>query len=250
MAAVRVIPCLDISNGRIVKGVKFQDLRDAGDPVSRSVAYEAQGGDEVVLLDISATPEQRAHATATVEAVRGAISIPLLVGGGIREVADAARLLEAGADKIGVNSAAVDNPELVPTLSTRYGAQCTIVAVDAARVGSGWRVVVNGGRDRTDLDAVSWCRRVAETGAGEILLTSWDQDGTQAGYDLELVAAVADAVDVPVIASGGAGGAEDLVAAVAAGASATLVASILHDGLVTVAELKSRIASSGVGVRP
>ncbi len=250
MLVPRVIPCLDIDNGRVVKGVRFGGLRDAGDPVECSVAYQAQGADEMVLLDISATPHGRANNLEVVAAVRRDLSIPLAVGGGVRSVDDALRLLEAGADKVGVNTAAVTRPELVSELAGRFGSQCTVVAVDAARQDGSWDVVVRSGRERTGLDAVAWCERAADLGAGEILLTSWDRDGTGEGYDLDLVEQVSTAVNVPVIASGGARGHEHMAAAIRAGASAALVASILHDGVSTVGELKAGLRSAGVEVRP
>lgn len=250
MLAARVIPCLDVHDGRVVKGVRFSGLRDAGDPVACSMAYQGQGGDEIVLLDVSATPEGRASAAETVRAVRAVLSIPLTVGGGVRTAEDVDRLLESGADKVGVNTAAVLRPDLVSVIAGRYGSQCTVVAVDAARKGSEqWEVVVSSGRERTGKDVVSWCREVSERGAGEILLTSWDRDGTHEGYDLDLVEAVSAAVAVPVIASGGAHEADHLVGAVRAGASAVLVASVLHDGEATVGELKKAMASSGIEVR-
>lgn len=248
--ANRVIPCLDIDDGRVVKGVRFQGLRDAGDPVDCARAYEEQGGDEIVLLDVSATPQGRANNLEVVEAVRRVLSIPLTVGGGVREVPDARRLLEAGADKVGVNTAAVERPELITELSERFGAQCTTVAVDAASSGDSWEVVVRSGITRTGKDAVTWCAEVARRGAGEILLTSWDRDGSGEGYDLSLISAVADAVTVPVIASGGARGHEHMAAAIGSGAQATLVASILHDGVTTVDALKRNLIASGIGVRP
>ena len=250
MLASRVIPCLDIRDGRVVKGVRFSGLRDAGDPVESATLYERQGGDEIVLLDVSATPEGRANATGTVRAVRGELSIPLTVGGGVRGLDDVSRLLEAGADKVGVNTAAVRRPALVSEMAKRFGSQCTIVAVDAARTEAGrWQVVVTSGRERTGRDVVSWCREVADRGAGEILLTSWDRDGTRQGYDIDLVAAVTSVVNLPVIASGGADHAGHIVEAIRAGASAALVASILHDGDTTVGRLKVEMADSGIEVR-
>jgi imidazoleglycerol phosphate synthase cyclase subunit len=248
--AARVVPCLDIKDGRVVKGVRFQGLRDAGDPVECAALYEAQGADEIVLLDVSATPEGRGHALDTVRRVRSALSIPLTVGGGVRGAGDAGTLLEAGADKIGVNTAAVARPALVGEIAERFGAQCTVLAVDAASAGGGWEVVVESGRRRTGTDVIAWCEKATTMGAGEILLTSWDRDGTGEGYDLELVEAVSSAVTVPVIASGGADSARHLIEALQAGASAALVASILHDGETTVAELKRELASAGILVRP
>jgi imidazoleglycerol phosphate synthase cyclase subunit len=249
MLAARVIPCLDIKDGRVVKGVRFQQLRDAGDPVENAAAYEEQGADEIVLLDVSATPEGRGHAVDTVRAVRSVLSIPLTVGGGVRRESDAGRLLDAGADKVGINTAAVARPDLIADISSRFGSQCTVLAVDAARRETGWEVVVRSGAERTGLDVVEWCRKAAARGAGEILLTSWDRDGTRDGYDVDLVAAVAESVSVPVIASGGAARSEHLVAALQAGASAALVASILHDGDTTVSDLKAGLSRAGITVR-
>jgi imidazoleglycerol phosphate synthase cyclase subunit len=248
--ASRVIPCLDIKDGRVVKGVRFQGLRDAGDPVECARLYEGQGADEIVLLDVSATPDGRGHALATVRAVRAVLSIPLSVGGGVRSADDARRLLEAGADKVGINTAAVSRPALIGEIADRFGTQCTVLAVDAAAQAGAWEVVVESGRKRTGLDVVEWCRKAMANGAGEILLTSWDRDGTRLGYDLDLIRAVSSAVTVPVIASGGADQARHLVDAIAAGASAALIASILHDGDTTVAELKLAMSGAGIAVRP
>ena len=250
MLANRVVPCLDIDAGRVVKGVRFQGLRDAGDPVECAAAYEAQGADEIVLLDVAATPEGRASNLDVVASVRQVLSIPLTVGGGVRTADDAARLLEAGADKVGINTAAVERPDLITEMSLRFGAQCTVVAVDAARFGDGWDVVIRSGNDRTGIDAVGWCGKAVALGAGEILLTSWDRDGTGDGYDLDLIREVAAAVNVPVIASGGADGFEHMVEAYRAGATAALIASILHDGVTTVDALKRGIAEVGVRIRP
>lgn len=248
--AVRVIPCLDVDAGRVVKGIRFSEMRDVGDPVESAVVYEEQGADELVLLDVSATPEGRENNLATVAEVREVLSIPLTVGGGVRSVGDARSLLEAGADKVGVNTAAVERPELVTEMAEVFGVQCTVLAVDAARAGDGWEVVTRSGRNRTGIDIVEWCRKGETLGAGEILLTSWDRDGTGDGYDLELLEAVASAVRVPVIASGGAREPGHLVEGVRAGASAVLVASILHDGVTTVRELKRHLSAVGVEVRP
>lgn len=250
MLTRRVVPCLDTRDGRVVKGVKFQGLRDAGDPAALAALYEAQGADELVLLDVSATPEGRGNALLTVQAVRRVLGIPLTVGGGVRRVEDAAALLEAGADKVGVNSAAVADPSLIEALAERFGSQCVVLAVDAARrEGGGWEVVVRSGTVRTGLDAVAWAAEGARRGAGEILLTSWDRDGTGEGYDLALVSAVCGAVPVPVVASGGAKSAADLAAGLAAGAEAVLLASALHDGHTTVGALKQELAAAGVEIR-
>jgi imidazole glycerol-phosphate synthase subunit HisF len=248
----RVIPCLDVRDGRVVKGVKFQNLRDAGDPAELAALYEAQGADELTVLDVSATPEGRQTAVDTVRGVRRVLSIPLTVGGGVRTIADAQRLLEAGADKVGVNSAAVRDPSLLTGLSRQFGRQCVVLALDAAEASSGdarWEVVVESGKTRTGKDAVAWAREAEERGAGEILLTSWDRDGTRRGYDLEQLAAICGAVTVPVIASGGAAGPEHLVEAVRAGADAVLAASIFHNGERTVESVKAFMASQGIIVR-
>ena len=250
MLANRVIPCLDIDDGRVVKGVRFQGLRDAGDPVECARAYEAQGADEIILLDVSATPQGRVNNLDVVDSVRQVLSIPLTVGGGVRVSEDAARLLGAGADKVGINTAAVQRPELITEMSTRLGAQCTVVAVDAAVRGVSWEVVVASGTIRTGIDVVEWCQKAVARGAGEILLTSWDRDGTGDGYDLELIGQVTAAVNVPVIASGGARGHPHMAAAITAGASAALVASILHDGVTTVDQLKAGLAAARIEVRP
>lgn len=254
MLTTRIIPCLDVRDGRIVKGVRFQGLRDAGDPTERAAVYEAQGADELVLLDVSATPEGRGHAVRTVAAVREVLGIPLTVGGGIRALTDAARLLDAGADKVSVNTQAVRTPELLSELAERFGCQCTVLALDAARhdeedAAAGWEVVVRSGTERTNRDVIAWAREAEHRGAGEILLTSWDRDGTKAGYDTALLRAVTEAVRVPVIASGGAAHAAHLAEAVRAGASAVLAASIFHDGLMTVADVKAELAAEGVEVR-
>ncbi len=251
MLAIRIIPCLDVRDGRVVKGVKFQGLRDAGDPVERAASYEHQGADELVLLDVSATPEGRGHGVETVRAVRAELGIPLTVGGGVRAIEDAARLLDAGADKVAVNTAAVQRPAILAELSERFGRQCTVLALDAARrEAGGWEVVTRSGTHRTGLDAVEWAREAVELGAGEILLTSWDRDGTRAGYDCELLTAVCDAVRVPVIASGGADHPGHLIEALEAGASAVLAASIFHDGDMTVADVKAALIAAGLEVRP
>jgi cyclase len=247
---LRIIPCLDVRAGRVVKGVRFRDLAEAGDPARLAAAYEAVGADELMLLDVTATEERRATAAETVRRVRERIAIPLTVGGGVTSADDAALLLEAGADKIGVNTAAVSRPGLVDELAARFGAQCTVIAIDAARrAAGGFEVVVRSGAERTGIDAVTWAAEAAGRGAGEVLLTSFDRDGTRAGYDLELIAAIAAAVDVPIVASGGAAEASHMREAVAAGASAVLAASIFHFGDLTVRALKTQLASLGLEVR-
>ncbi len=251
MLSARIIPCLDVSHGRVVKGIRFQGLRDAGDPAERAVLYERQGADEIVILDVSATPEARGNQVETVRHVRAQLRIPLTVGGGIRTIDDAGALLEAGADKVSINTAAVHRPALLTEIAGRFGRQCTVLAIDAAcRDGRGFEVLVKGGREGTGIDALEWARAGTRRGAGEILLTSWDRDGTRAGYDLELTRAVAAAVRVPVIASGGAATPEHLKEAFGAGADAVLAASIFHDGDMTVREVKRALAALGVRVRP
>jgi imidazoleglycerol phosphate synthase cyclase subunit len=247
---LRVIPCLDVRDGRVVKGVRFANLRDAGTPETLAARYEQEGADELVMLDVSATPEGRAASLETVRRIRRAIGIPLTVGGGVRRTENAAALLEAGADKVGVNTAAVENPDLVAELADRFGRQCTVVAVDAAADGpESWVVVTHSGRRRTELDALEWGSLAERRGAGEILLTSFDRDGTRSGYDLPLVRAMARAVGVPVIASGGAAAPADLAEAARAGASAVLAASIFHDADFTVGDIKRVLAGAGLSVR-
>ncbi|MGP1310619.1 MAG: imidazole glycerol phosphate synthase subunit HisF [Phycisphaerales bacterium] len=251
MLTKRVIPCLDVRGGRIVKGVRFSGLRDAGDPVERAAVYEAQGADELVILDVSATIEQRATALDTIARVRDVLSIPLTVGGGVRSVPDAERLLAAGADKVAVNTAAVERPEIIAELAARTGSQCVVLALDAARRANaeGWIVVTRSGCERTTIDAVAWAREAERLGAGEILLTSWDRDGTGTGYDVELLRAMAAGVRVPIIASGGGANADDMLAAFDAGADAALAASIFHDGHSTVDAVKAELRSAGLEVR-
>lgn len=252
MLTRRIIPCLDCNAGRVVKGIKFQGLRDAGDPATLAHAYELQGADELVLLDVSATPEGRSTQAETVRRVREVLSIPLSVGGGVRSAENARTLLEAGADKVGVNTAAVENPQVIRDIALNFGSQCAVVALDAARRldGKGWEVVVLSGKKRTGIDAIGWAQRVIEYGAGEILLTSWDRDGTRTGYDLELLRAVTKVVPVPVIASGGAASPRHLVEALEAGADAVLAASIFHDGEYTVGDIKKYLREKGLEVRP
>lgn len=246
----RVIVCLDVDRGRVVKGTAFKDLRDVGDPVELAVRYEAEGADEIVFLDISASHEGRRTLMETVSRTAEALFVPLTVGGGVGSVDDMDALLRSGADKIGVNTGAVRDPELLSAGAERFGRQCVVASVDAAREDGGWRVYTHGGRRPTGMDAVAWASECASRGAGEILLTSIDQDGARTGYDLALTATVVRAVSVPVIASGGAGAATHLRDAFLQGrASAVLVAGILHDGLTTVASLKAHLADWGVNVR-
>ena len=249
--AKRLIPCLDVTAGRVVKGVNFVGLRDAGDPVEIARRYDEQGADEITFLDITATSDARDLILHIIEAVATQVFVPLTVGGGVRAVADVRRLLNAGADKVGINSAAVANPELVREASGHFGAQAIVVAIDAKKTGEGrWEVFTHGGRKPTGLDAVAWARRMNDYGAGEILLTSMDCDGTKNGFDLALTRAVADAVDVPVVASGGVGRLEHLAAGVEEGhADAVLAASIFHFGEFTVREAKRFMAGRGIPVR-
>jgi cyclase len=247
----RIIPCLDVDAGRVVKGTNFVALRDAGDPVELAARYDAEGADELVFLDITATSDKRATVVELARRTADRVFIPFTIGGGIRSVADAQAVLDAGADKVSVNSAAVARPELLGELAAQFGVQCVVLAIDArARADDSWEVVVAGGRSPTGRDAVDWAREGAERGAGEILLTSMDRDGTRDGYDLELTAAVADAVGVPVIASGGVGGLPDLVEGMRAGADAVLAASIFHFGEVSVPEARDHLRAAGVAMRP
>lgn len=256
MLVKRIIPCLDVKDGRVVKGVNFVNLRDAGDPVELGALYDAQGADELVFLDITASHEQRDIVAEMAARVAEQVFIPFTVGGGIRSVEDFRRILKAGADKISINTAAVQNPNLIREASERFGSQCVVVAIDPRRVGTKpdgtpyWEVYTHGGRKPTGLDAIEWAQRVEELGAGEILLTSMDRDGTQIGYDIQLTRAVAQAVSIPVIASGGAGKPEHLYDALTEGmADAALIASIVHDGHYTIAELKRYLHERGVPVR-
>jgi len=265
MLAKRIIPCLDVTGGRVVKGVNFLELRDAGDPVEIAARYNAQGADELTFLDITATSDGRDLILPIIEAVASQVFIPLTVGGGVRTVADVRRLLNAGADKTSFNSAAIADPQVIEAASDKYGAQCIVVAIDAkrrtaedeARVGTdgkaagpGWDVYSHGGRKNTGLDAVQWAAEMARRGAGEILLTSMDRDGTKSGFDLALTRAVSDAVSVPVIASGGVGNLDHLADGVQqGGADAVLAASIFHYGEYTVGEAKARMAARGIPVR-
>ena len=265
MLAKRIIPCLDVTGGRVVKGVNFVELRDAGDPVEIAARYNEQGADELTFLDITATSDDRDLILHIIEAVASQVFIPLTVGGGVRTVEDVRRLLNAGADKTSFNSAAIANPQVIRDASAKYGSQCIVVAIDAKRrstqeeqrrnaqgqaMGPGWDVYSHGGRKNVGLDAVAWARQMAEHGAGEILLTSMDRDGTKSGFDLDLTRAVADAVPIPVIASGGVGNLDHLADGVQqGGADAVLAASIFHYGEFTVAQAKARMAERGIPVR-
>ncbi len=249
--ARRIIPCLDVDAGRVVKGVQFVNIRDAGDPVEIARRYDEQGADEITFLDITASSDERATMVHVVAAVASEVFIPLTVGGGIRKLEDIRRLLQAGADKVGINTAAVFNPDFVREAATKYGSQCIVVAIDARQVAAGrWEVFTHGGRKSAGLDAVEWAARMADYGAGEILLTSMDRDGTRDGFDLALTRAVADAVPIPVIASGGVGTLEHLAEGVRLGhADAVLAASIFHFGQHTVGEAKQHLAAAGIEVR-
>ncbi|HXI36902.1 MAG TPA: imidazole glycerol phosphate synthase subunit HisF [Burkholderiales bacterium] len=248
--AKRVIPCLDVTAGRVVKGVNFVDLRDAGDPVEIAARYDEQGADEVTFLDITASSDERDILLNVIEAVAARVFIPLTVGGGVRRLEDVRRLLNAGADKVSINTAAVQNPELVREASGVVGCQCIVVAIDAKKKGASWEVFTHGGRRPTGLDAIEWAKRMEAAGAGEILLTSMDRDGTKAGFDLGLTRAVAEAVGVPVIASGGVGGKDDFARGVIeGGADAVLAASVFHFGELTIRQVKEHMQSRGIEVR-
>jgi cyclase len=248
--AKRVIPCLDVTAGRVVKGINFLQLRDAGDPVEIAARYDAEGADELTFLDITASSDQRDILLHVIEAVAAQVFIPLTVGGGVRKTEDVRRLLNAGADKVSINTAAVQNPALVQEASSIVGNQCIVVAIDAKKKGDRWEVFTHGGRNATGLDAVDWAKRMVKAGAGEILLTSMDRDGTKDGFDLGLTRAVADAVSVPVIASGGVGSREHLAEGVLqGGASAVLAASVFHFGEFTVGQAKELMRARGIEVR-
>jgi cyclase len=248
----RIIPCLDVSGGRTVKGVSFQNLRDVGDPVELAQEYENQGADEITFLDISATVDQRQTLLDVVQRVASCLSIPFTVGGGVRTIDDALKLLSKGADKVTVNSAAVQTPNLIDEIARRCGSQCCVVAIDARRQGNGgWEVLIKGGREQTGKDAFAWAKECVERGAGEILLTSWDRDGSLAGFDLDLVRTFAQNLSVPVIASGGAKDPQSFVDVfLQADADAALAASIFHDGTYTIKQVKAELQQAGVSVRP
>jgi cyclase len=251
MLSVRIIPCLDVHDGRVVKGIKFEELRDAGDPVAIAAAYEKQGADELVFLDITASSDERKTIVDVVERTADQVFMPLTVGGGLRSVADIRNMLNAGADKVSLNTAAIQNPELILEAARKFGSQCIVVAIDAKCVAPGqWEVFTHGGRKPTGIDAVAWAKKVHSLGAGEILLTSMDRDGTAAGYDVPLYLAVSSAVEVPVIASGGAGTLDHLADVLkGGGASAVLAASIFHFGAFTVRQAKEHLRSAGLPVR-
>ena len=256
MLTIRIIPCLDVRDGRVVKGVKFQGLRDSGSPEELAERYQEQGADEIVILDVTATTEGRGTQLQTVEKVRAKISIPLTVGGGVRSLDHARNLLNAGADKVSINTAAVDKPELLSEMAEQFGSLCTVLAIDARSfehllpgAKPAWEVVTKSGSVRTGIDAVGWSVRAEKLGAGEILLTSWDRDGTRSGYDTELLSAVSSAIKIPVIASGGADSAEHLKQALDAGADAVLAASIFHTGQYSVGDIKNSLKQMGVTVR-
>ncbi len=248
--AKRIIPCLDVTSGRVVKGVNFVELRDAGDPVEIARRYDEQGADELTFLDITASSDDRDLLLHVIESVASQVFIPLTVGGGVRKVEDVRRLLNAGADKVSINTSAVQNPQLVEDASSRYGSQCIVVAIDAKRSDRSWEVFTHGGRRATGLDAVEWARRMEKLGAGEILLTSMDRDGTREGFDISLTRAVSEAVSIPVIASGGVGSLQHLAAGILDGrADAVLAASIFHFGEFTVRQAKTYMANRGIEVR-
>jgi cyclase len=248
--AKRIIPCLDVEAGRVVKGVNFVDIRDAGDPVEVAKRYNQQGADEITFLDITASHEGRDTTIQTVERIAEEVFIPLTVGGGIRKVEDIRIMLNAGADKVGINTAAIHNPELVREAADRFGCQCIVVAIDAKRVGAGWEIFTHGGRKPTGIDAVAWAEKMAALGAGEILLTSMDRDGTKDGFDLKLTRAITDAVSIPVIASGGVGNLDHLADGVLlGGADAVLAASIFHFGEYTIPQAKAYMAERGIEMR-
>jgi imidazoleglycerol phosphate synthase cyclase subunit len=250
MLTTRIIPCLDVRDGRVVKGVRFANLRDAGDPAARAAIYQEQGADEIAILDVTATLENRDTRYSTIESVRREVSIPITAGGGVQSIEDAAQLLARGADKVSVNSAAVSDPELLEELANRFGTQCVVLAIDASRTpDGGWVARTRSGTRTEALDAITWAREGCRRGAGEILLTSFDRDGTRSGYDTQLLSAVREAVQVPVIASGGASTPDHMVDAVRAGADAVLAASIFHEGEWSIADLKAELATCGLEVR-
>ena len=251
MLTKRIIPCFDVDRGRVVKGVSFVELRDAGDPVELAKLYDAEGADELVFLDITASSDNRATVYDMVSATADQVFIPFTVGGGIRTTVDMKTMLELGADKVSINTAAVNNPDLVNEGAYRFGSQCIVVAIDAKGVGEGWEVYTHGGRTPTGIDAIAWAREVVERGAGELLVTSMDTDGHQSGYDIPMLRAMSEAVNVPVIASGGAGGPDHMAEALTEGkADAVLAASIFHFGTYSIREVKEALAEQGIAMRP
>lgn len=251
MLTKRIIPCFDVDNGRVVKGVSFIELRDAGDPVELAKLYDAEGADELVFLDITASSDNRATVYDMVSATADQVFIPFTVGGGIRTTVDMKTMLELGADKVSINTAAVNNPDLVNEGAYRFGSQCIVVAIDAKGVGEGWEVYTHGGRTPTGIDAIAWAREVVERGAGELLVTSMDTDGHQSGYDIPMLRAMSEAVNVPVIASGGAGGPDHMAEALTEGkADAVLAASIFHFGTYSIREVKEALSRHGIAMRP
>ncbi|MDE2934317.1 MAG: imidazole glycerol phosphate synthase subunit HisF [Chloroflexota bacterium] len=251
MLTKRIIPCFDVDNGRVVKGVSFVELRDAGDPVELAKLYDAEGADELVFLDITASSDNRATVYDMVSATADQVFIPFTVGGGIRTTVDMKTMLELGADKVSINTAAVNNPDLVNEGAYRFGSQCIVVAIDAKGVGEGWEVYTHGGRTPTGIDAIAWARDVVERGAGELLVTSMDTDGHQSGYDIAMLRAMSEAVNVPVIASGGAGGPDHMAEALTEGkADAVLAASIFHFGTYSIREVKESLSEQGIAMRP
>ena len=251
MLTKRIIPCFDVDNGRVVKGVSFIELRDAGDPVELAKLYDAEGADELVFLDITASSDNRATVYDMVSATADQVFIPFTVGGGIRTTVDMKTMLELGADKVSINTAAVNNPDLVNEGAYRFGSQCIVVAIDAKGTGEGWEVYTHGGRTPTGIDAIAWAREVVERGAGELLVTSMDTDGHQSGYDIPMLRAMSEAVNVPVIASGGAGGPDHMAEALTEGkADAVLAASIFHFGTYSIREVKEALSGQGIAMRP
>jgi len=251
MFAKRIVPCLDVKDGRVVKGINFINLRDAGDPIEQAKIYDAMGADELVFLDISATPQGHKTTLEIVQAIAEQVFLPLTVGGGIREVEDIRTTLLAGADKVSINSAAVKNPSLLTESAKRFGNQCIVLAIDAKRIDAGWEVYINGGRTPTGIDAVQWAKQGVESGAGEILLTSMDRDGTRDGFDLELTQAISSTVRVPLIASGGAGAMQDFVDVFQkTQAEAALAATLFHDAIMTIEELKNFLIQHQIPIRP
>lgn len=251
MLKVRIIPCLDVNNGRVVKGINFVDLVDAGDPVEQAKVYDSAGADELCFLDITASHEDRNTMVSVVARTAERCFMPVTVGGGVRSVEDITTLLKAGADKVSINTAAIEQPELIKNAANKFGSQCIVVAIDAKRVGSGYKIFTHGGRRATGIDAIEWAKNVEASGAGEILLTSMDRDGTKLGFDIELTQTISDAVSVPLIASGGVGTLDHLVEGVTKGhASAVLAASIFHFGIYNIAEAKAYMKKVGVAVRP